>query len=167
MKELPLRLGISTCLLGQKVRFDGGHKHDRYLTDVLGRFFEFVPVCPELEVGMGVPRESVRLVGEPDAPRMVGNKTGEDWTERMAVYGRKRLAQLAGMGLCGYILKKDSPSSGMERVKVYDAASGMSERKGRGLFMPLRKALTGLEHGPDMGAVLPLIGRKKVLQRLG
>lgn len=142
-RERPLRVGISTCLLGQKVRFDGGHKHDRYLTDILGAYFEFVPVCPELEVGMGVPRESVRLVGTVDAPRMIGHRSGEDWTERMARYSAKRLAQLGKMGLSGYILKKDSPSCGMERVKVYPSEEGgLPDKHGVGLFA--RPLLEGL-----------------------
>ncbi len=129
----PIRIGISTCLLGQKVRFDAGHKRDRYITDILGQFFQFVPVCPELEVGMGVPRESVRLEGSPDHPRMVGNKTGADWTDRMDAYSRKRVAARDLQHLSGYILKKDSPSCGMERVKVY-GDSGMPQKSGRGLF---------------------------------
>lgn len=131
----PLRVGISTCLLGQKVRFDGGHKHDRYLTDILGAYFEFVPVCPELEVGMGVPREAVRLVGTAGAPRLVGVRSGEDWTDRMERLAARRVAQLERMGLSGYILKKDSPSCGMERVKVYGEGEGAApERTGVGLF---------------------------------
>lgn len=129
----PIRIGISTCLLGQKVRFDAGHKRDRYITDILGQFFLFVPVCPELEVGMGVPREAVRLEGSPENPRMVGNKTGADWTKRMNAYGKKRVAARDLQNLSGYILKKDSPSCGMERVKIY-SDSGMPQRSGRGLF---------------------------------
>ncbi len=132
--ERPLRVGISSCLLGQKVRYDGGHKQDRYLTDILGPYFEFVPVCPELEGGMGVPREAVRLVGTADAPRMIGVRSGEDWTERMNHHASRRVTQLAKMGLCGYILKKDSPSCGMERVKVYDPDGGMPDKSGTGLF---------------------------------
>jgi uncharacterized protein YbgA (DUF1722 family)/uncharacterized protein YbbK (DUF523 family) len=114
-----IRVGISTCLLGQKVRFDGGHKRDRLITDILGPYFQFVPVCPELEVGMGVPREAVRLEGSPDAPTMVGNRTGEDWTDRMNRYSDRRVRQRDLRDLSGYILKKDSPSCGMERVKLY------------------------------------------------
>ncbi len=126
-------VGISSCLLGQQVRWDGGHKRDRYLTDILGEYFRFVPVCPELEVGMGVPRESVRLVGDIDAPRMVGNKTGEDWTERMNSYSEKRIEDSDVKRVYGFILKKDSPSCGMQRVRVY-TETGMPERKGVGLF---------------------------------
>jgi uncharacterized protein YbgA (DUF1722 family)/uncharacterized protein YbbK (DUF523 family) len=131
--ETPIRVGISTCLLGQKVRFDGGHKHDRYITDILGSYFQFVPVCPELEVGMTVPREAVRLEGPVDAPRMVGNKTGQDWTKRMSNYTGKRVRQSDLSDLSGYILKKGSPSCGMERVKVY-AKPGTVLKTGIGLY---------------------------------
>src|SRR5512140_857426 len=128
-----IAVGISSCLLGQKVRFDGGHKQDRYITDILGAYFRFVPVCPELEVGMGVPRETVRLTGAAEAPAMIGIKSGSDWTENMNQYAQKRVARADLGGLCGYILKKDSPSCGMERVKVY-GKSKMPVRSGRGLF---------------------------------
>jgi uncharacterized protein YbgA (DUF1722 family)/uncharacterized protein YbbK (DUF523 family) len=128
-----IRVGLSTCLLGQKVRFDGGHKHSRYITDILGAYFTFVPVCPELEVGMGVPREPVHLEGDAAAPHMIGSRSGEDWTDRMNVYARKRVDQLAGMDLSGYILKSKSPSCGMERVSVV-SEKGMPQKVGRGLF---------------------------------
>ncbi len=131
--EKPIKVGVSACLLGQKVRFDAGHKQDRYITDILGQYFQFVPVCPEVEVGMGVPRESVRLVGASDAPRMVGTKTGADWTGRMRAYAEKRVRRRDMLGLCGYILKKDSPSCGMERVKRYQE-SGLAVRSAVGLY---------------------------------
>jgi uncharacterized protein YbgA (DUF1722 family)/uncharacterized protein YbbK (DUF523 family) len=131
--EIPLRVGISTCLLGEPVRFDAGHKHDRFITDILGDYFEFIPVCPELEVGMGVPRESIRLVGDVASPRLLGVKSGTDWTERMNRYSRERTKQLEGYQLSGYILKSDSPSCGMERVRVY-SDTGMPAKKGRGLY---------------------------------
>jgi uncharacterized protein YbgA (DUF1722 family)/uncharacterized protein YbbK (DUF523 family) len=129
----PIRVGISTCLLGRKVRYDGGHKHDRYVTDVLGKHFEFVPVCPELEAGMGVPRESVRLEGDPDNPRLVGNKTSADWTERVKSYSAKRIVKTDITELCGFIFKKNSPSCGMERVKVH-SDKGVPIKQGVGLF---------------------------------
>jgi uncharacterized protein YbgA (DUF1722 family)/uncharacterized protein YbbK (DUF523 family) len=131
--SLPIRVGISTCLLGEKVRFDAGHKKDRYLTDILGSYFEWVPVCPEVEVGMGVPREAVRLLGTAEAPRMVGTKSEEDWTERMTSYGDRRVRSLAEHELSGYILKSDSPSCGMERVRIY-GRTGIPVKNGRGLF---------------------------------
>lgn len=130
---LPIRLGISTCLLGEKVRFDAGHKKDAYLTDVLGEYFEWVPVCPELEVGMGVPREPVRLLGAPEAPRMVGVKSEKDWTVAMNDYAADRVASLRDLHLSGYIVKSDSPSCGMARVKVY-GKSGIPAKNGRGLY---------------------------------
>jgi uncharacterized protein YbgA (DUF1722 family)/uncharacterized protein YbbK (DUF523 family) len=126
-------IGTSSCLLGQKVRFDTGHKHDRFITDVLGPFVTLIPVCPEVEIGMGAPRESVKLVGNLNEPRMVGNKSGEDWTDRMLKYARQRVKQEDIRNLTGYILKRKSPSCGMERVRV-QTASKTSEYKGVGLF---------------------------------
>jgi uncharacterized protein YbgA (DUF1722 family)/uncharacterized protein YbbK (DUF523 family) len=128
-----IRLGISTCLLGEKVRYDGGHKLDHFLVDVLGKFVEWVPVCPEVEIGLSIPRESLRLVGDPAAPRLIAPKSGTDHTDRMRAWARERLEQLAAMDLCGFVLKKDSPSSGLFRVKVYNQ-HGMAERTGSGLF---------------------------------
>lgn len=130
---LPLRVGVSTCLLGREVRYNGGHKLDHYVTDLLSGYFEFVSVCPEVDVGMGVPREPVRLVGDESAPRMVGSDSGEDWTDRMNYYSRRRVAQLEKLELSGYILKNRSPSCGMERVKV-TTDQGMPGKIGRGLF---------------------------------
>ena len=128
----PLRLGISSCLLGEEVRFDGGHKRDRFLTDALGPYVEWVPVCPELEAGFGVPREAMRLVRTAGDIRLITVKTANDLTDRLQTYARRRLDELAGDNLCGYVLKKDSPSCGLERVKVY--GSPVPDRSGRGLF---------------------------------
>jgi len=128
-----IRVGISSCLLGQKVRFDGGHKHDRYLTDTLGEYFEWVPVCPEVELGLGTPREPIRLVQLGGEVRLVTTKTEVDLTQRMQTYARSRAVALAKEDLNGYILKKDSPSCGMERVRVY-APKGPATRDGQGLF---------------------------------
>ncbi len=128
-----IKLGISSCLLGNNVRYDGGHKLDRFLRDTLGRYVTFVPVCPEVECGLPVPRESMRLVGDPADPRLVTTRTGLDHTERMKSWARQRLDALAGENLCGFIFKKDSPSSGMLRVKVYND-KGMPEKTGSGLF---------------------------------
>jgi uncharacterized protein YbgA (DUF1722 family)/uncharacterized protein YbbK (DUF523 family) len=128
-----IKLGISTCLLGENVRFDGGHKLDRYLKDTLGQYVEYVPVCPEVECGFGVPRESFRLVGDPDNPRLVTTRTNRDHTERMTAWAKKRVGELGTEDLCGYIFKSGSPSSGMERVKVYDD-NGVPAKVGVGLF---------------------------------
>lgn len=127
-----IAIGVSSCLLGEKVRYDGGHKHDRYITDTLGRFFRFVPVCPEVGCGLPVPREAMRLEGDPAAPRLVTNRTGIDLTERMLDFCRKKVVELERQELCGFIFKKDSPSSGLFRVKVY--GGGMPSKTGRGLF---------------------------------
>ena len=131
--ENKITLGISTCLLGENVRYDGGHKLDRFIRDTLGRYVEFVPVCPEVECGMSIPREALRLVGDPESPRLVTQKTDQDFTEQMQSWGQKRLQGLAGKELCGYIFKSRSPSSGMERIKVYQE-NGMPVNKGVGIW---------------------------------
>jgi len=128
-----LRVGISACLLGEEVRFDGGHKRDAFLTTVLGPHVDWVPVCPEVEVGMGTPRETLRLVRVDRTIRMLTTRTGVDHTDPMNAWAKGRLDALAREGLDGYVLKKDSPSCGMERVKVF-SATGMATREGRGLF---------------------------------
>lgn len=127
------KLGISACLLGEKVRYDGSHKHDRFLTDTLGKYVEYVPVCPEVECGMSVPREALRLVGDPESSRLVTRKTHMDYTDQMLDWAAKRLAELEREELCGFIFKGRSPSSGMERVKVY-SDQGMPVQKGVGVF---------------------------------
>ena len=129
----PIRIGISSCLLGQKVRFDGGHKHDRYLTDTLGTYFEWVPICPEVEIGLGTPRETIRLVQLGGDTRLVSTKSEVDLTERMQRYATQRVKLLKGEEISGYILKKSSPSCGMERVKVYQP-KGPAKRTGTGVF---------------------------------
>jgi uncharacterized protein YbgA (DUF1722 family)/uncharacterized protein YbbK (DUF523 family) len=129
----PIRIGISACLLGREVRFDGGHKRDAFLTETFARFVEWVPVCPEVECGLGTPREAMRLVRVDDSVRLLTVKTGLDLTERMERFARPRLSALAGEHLSGYVLKKDSPSCGLERVKVYGRHGG-AVRGGRGLF---------------------------------
>jgi uncharacterized protein YbgA (DUF1722 family)/uncharacterized protein YbbK (DUF523 family) len=131
--EEKIRIGVSACLLGQPVRFDGGHKHDRYLTNTLGEYLDFVPVCPEVESGFSIPRETLRLVGDPQNPRLVTSRTNIDHTDRMLGWAEKRVRELEAENLCGFIFKSDSPSSGLMRVKVYNA-KGMAEKKGVGLF---------------------------------
>jgi len=128
-----LRVGISSCLLGEAVRWDGGHKRDYFIAELLSRYVDYFPVCPELEVGMGVPREAVHLVGAEAAPRMVGIRSGKDWTAAMREYALSRVRQLEALDLSGYVLKKDSPSCGMERVRVH-FGKGRPSRKGVGLF---------------------------------
>lgn len=137
-----IKLGISTCLLGEKVRFDGGHKGDRFLTDTLGQYVEYVPVCPEVECGFGVPREPFRLVGDCQSSRLVTLRTNHDHTERMLQWAKRKVMELKRENLCGFIFKSGSPSSGMERVKVYDE-NGIPAKKGVGIF-----ARIFMEHFP-------------------
>jgi uncharacterized protein YbgA (DUF1722 family)/uncharacterized protein YbbK (DUF523 family) len=129
----PVRVGISSCLLGESVRFDGGHKRDAFLTETFGSFVEWVPVCPEVECGLGTPRESMRLVRVDKEIRLLTVKTGVDLTDRLDEYAQRRVEELASEELCGYVLKKDSPSCGLERVKIYDAHQ-VPARSGRGIF---------------------------------
>jgi len=131
--ENKITIGVSSCLLGNEVRYDGGHKHDRYITETLGRYLSFVPVCPEVECGLPIPREAMRLVGEVDRPRLVTNKTGVDHTDRMLTWARKKVVELEKENLCGFIFKNRSPSSGMERVKVYDG-NNVPRAVGVGIF---------------------------------
>src|ERR1700722_14547842 len=119
VSDAPIRIGISACLLGKEVRFDGGHKRSDFLVDVLGPFVEFVPVCPEVEIGLGVPRETLRLVRDGGEIRLIGNKSGVDQTVAMRRYADRRTVALANDDLSGYVLKKDSPSCGMERVRLH------------------------------------------------
>lgn len=126
-------LGISSCLLGENVRYDGGHKLDHYLRDTLGQFVQWVPVCPEVECGLPVPREAMHLTGDPGSPRLVTRFSGIDHTERMQQWAKKKLSGLERLNLCGFVFKARSPSSGMERVKVY-SKSGKSFTMGSGLF---------------------------------
>jgi uncharacterized protein YbgA (DUF1722 family)/uncharacterized protein YbbK (DUF523 family) len=137
-----IRLGISACLLGQQVRFDGGHKWDRFITDTLGKYVDFIPVCPEVECGLGIPREAMHLAGNPQNPRLVTVRSGLDHTDRMLTWARQRVVDLEKEELCGFIFKSDSPSSGMERVKVY-GPSGTPTKTGVGLF-----ARAFMEHFP-------------------
>jgi uncharacterized protein YbbK (DUF523 family) len=133
------RIGISRCLLGDEVRYDGGHKRDPILVETFGRFVEWVPVCPELEMGMGTPREPIHLVASADGVpsgahrvRLLGVHSAHDWTRDMDRWRRTRVRELARENLSGYVLKKDSPSCGLERVRVH-GTRGVT-RSGRGLF---------------------------------
>lgn len=136
--KMKIKLGISTCLLGEKVRYDGGHSHDRFLTQTLGQFVEYLPVCPETECGMPIPREALRLEGPSDDPRLMTRKTRLDKTDQMKTWIRNRLDELSEENLCGFIFKSKSPSSGLYRIKVY-GDDGRVRKNGTGLFA---KALT-------------------------
>lgn len=133
MSNNRIRLGISTCLLGEKVRYDGQHKYDPFLVETLGQYVDYVPVCPEVECGMPTPRESIRLEGDPENPRLVTSRTHKDVTEMELSWARKRLKELEREALDGYVFKSKSPSSGMERVKVYQS-NGQVIKKGVGIW---------------------------------
>jgi len=133
MTASPIRLGISRCLLGDEVRFDGGHKQDHFLTDVLGRYVEWVPVCPEVEAGLGTPREAMRLVGNPHRPRLMTITSKHDHTKAMETMVEERLDSLKEVDLSGFVFKRGSPSCGVERVRVY-TFQGMPSHSGAGIF---------------------------------
>lgn len=139
-----IRLGISACLLGEKVRYDGGHKLDHYLKDTLGRFVDWTPVCPEVESGLPVPREAMHLVGTTEATRLVTRKTGRDYTGLMQRWAEGRLKELEKEDLYGFIFKSRSPSSGMRGVKVFNPY-GIAAASGVGIF-----ARAYMEHFPLM-----------------
>lgn len=128
-----IKLGVSSCLLGNPVRYNGQHTLDRFLTDQLGQYVEWVPVCPEVECGLPVPRETMRLVGMPEAPRLVTTHSGIDHTAQMLTWIDKKLPELERENLCGFVFKSRSPSSGMQGVKIY-TEQGMPSRQGSGLF---------------------------------
>jgi uncharacterized protein YbgA (DUF1722 family)/uncharacterized protein YbbK (DUF523 family) len=128
-----ISLGISSCLLGNNVRYDGGHKLDHFLVETLGQYVDWVPVCPEVESGLPIPREAMHLVGDPEEPRLVTIRTKVDHTTRMKRWAKKRTAELGNEGLCGFVFKSRSPSSGMRGVKIYTEA-GMPNSTGSGIF---------------------------------
>nr|MBS0021410.1 DUF1722 domain-containing protein [Gammaproteobacteria bacterium] len=160
-----IKIGVSACLLGEQVRFDGGHKQDAYINGTLSQYFQFVPVCPEVAIGLGTPREPIRLVGDPANPRAVGVRSPQlDVTEKLQAYGRQMGREL--LDLSGYILKRASPSCGMERVKVYKpngvpigkSANGIYAR----IFMQMHLLLPVEEEGRLGDPVL----RENFIQRI-
>jgi uncharacterized protein YbgA (DUF1722 family)/uncharacterized protein YbbK (DUF523 family) len=128
-----IRIGVSSCLLGQKVRYDGGHKYNPFVVETLGPYAEWVPVCPEVEYGLPVPREPMRLVGKPSSPRLVTIRTGVDHTDGMLAWADERLAGLEKERLSGFVFKSKSPSSGIQGVRVYPEG-GIPSRTGIGIF---------------------------------
>jgi len=130
--QIQIPVGISACLLGQKVRFDGGHKRSKYCLDVLSECFKYVPLCPEVAIGLPTPRQPIRLVGDAAAPRVVGTKDSSlDVTDKLSDFADRVTEKHSEF--CGYILMKGSPSCGMERVKVYHP-NGMPNEAGSGAF---------------------------------
>lgn len=127
-----IRVGVSSCLLGQKVRYDGGHKRHDFVADTLGARVVFVPVCPEVELGLGTPRQTLRLIRKDGDVRLI-MANGHDYTVAMRAFAKKRVEQLKDDDLSGYVLKKDSPSCGLTRVKVYEE-TGIPFKSGRGVY---------------------------------
>ncbi len=127
------RIGISQCLLGEKVRYDGGHKRDAFLTDVLSPFVQWVPVCPEVEAGLGTPREAMHLAGDPQTPKLLTIHTKNDHTLTLQAFSQRRVKELREGDLDGYIFKKNSPSCGVHRVTVY-SEKGHPGKRGIGIF---------------------------------
>ena len=160
-----IKLGISACLLGENVRYDGGHKLDRFLTDTLGQYVEYVPICPEVECGLGVPREPMHLVGDPVSPRLMTIRTKRDMTDRMIQWAKKRVAELDRENLCGFIFKSDSPSSGMERVKVYNE-KGVPVKKGIGIFARIFMEYFPLLPVEDEGRLHDPLLRENFVERI-
>ncbi len=152
-----IKVGISSCLLGERVRYDGGHRLDEFLKETLGRYFTYVPVCPEVECGLPIPREAMHLAKSPQGPRLVTRQTGVDHTERMREWSARRVEQLRSENLCAFIFKANSPSSGLFRVKLYDGAefhgdlaTGLWAKAFTDAFPGLPVEEDGRLHNPDI-----------------
>jgi uncharacterized protein YbbK (DUF523 family) len=159
-----IKIGISSCLLGRNVRYDGGHKLDPYLKDTLGQVVEWVPVCPEVEAGLAVPREAMQLISGPDAPRLATIGTRIDHTERMTQWIRRELVRLADQGLSGFVFKARSPSCGVRDTEIV-TASGSAAGKGAGLFAAAVTARFPALPAEDEGRLQDAIVRKSFLER--
>jgi len=129
-----IKIGVSSCLIGEKVRWNGDHKQNHFVREILANYFEYISVCPEMEVGMGVPRETVALYGNLEKSRMISKKTQTDWTKPMEYYIKDRISSLEHENLCGYIFKSKSPSCGLGRVPVYAEFGSHRVRHGAGVF---------------------------------
>ena len=115
----PIRIGVSSCLLGEPVRYNGGHKRDPFLVQTLGPFVSWVPVCPEVELGLGTPRDTIRLERRGDAVRLIMPSQERDLTDAMRAFAQRRVRELEALKLSGYVLKKDSPSCGMDLSLIH------------------------------------------------
>lgn len=163
----PLILGVSACLLGRAVRYDGSHKLDRWITEELGRFARFVPVCPEVEAGLGVPREPMRLTGDPAAPRLVTIHTGRDLTDRLQRWAEARIRELAEAQVRGFIFKSRSPSSGLARVQVSPLGGGAPVPAGIGIFARVFVERFPLLPVTDEECLADPLARQRFISRLG
>jgi len=160
-----LRLGVSACLLGRPVRFDGGHKRDTFVTEALAPFADWVPVCPEDEAGLGTPREAMRLVRQNGGERLVAVRSQRDLTDTLTDFAATRMPQLAALNLDGFVLKKDSPSCGLVRVKVY-SEHGVPERTGRGLFAQALCAAMPMLPVEEEGRLCDPVLRENFIERV-
>lgn len=168
LEYYPIRIGISSCLLGQKVRYNGDHKWNQFVVEVLGNYFKWLPICPEVEIGLGVPRDTLRLVLGPDKsdpPRLIVTKTGEDLTDRMESYAQNRISDIDPLSIHGYIFKKGSPSCGVERVSIY-RGNHMDNKKGRGVFAEKLVQLYPLLPVEEEGRLSDLTLRRNWVERV-
>jgi uncharacterized protein YbgA (DUF1722 family) len=160
--EDKIKLGVSACLLGEEVRYDGGHKRDRFITDTLANYVAFVPVCPEMEAGFGVPRESMHLRGNPDAPRLVTTKSNRDVTAQMLKWAKTRVRELEAENICGFIFKARSPSSGMEEEEGRLHDTKLRENFIESIFV-LKRWRTCLDEGKTRGRLVKFHTQHKLL----
>ena len=160
-----IKLGVSACLLGDEVRYDGGHRSYPYLVETLARFFTLVKVCPEVGVGMSTPRETVRLEGRADAPRMIASETGRDWTAKMTRWSRAWVRESKDEHLCGFVFKNNSPSCGVFGVKIYDG-KGRPWDHGSGLFALEFRRKNPLAPVQDEGRLEDPLERENFLERV-
>ncbi|MCG8429145.1 MAG: DUF523 and DUF1722 domain-containing protein [Chromatiales bacterium] len=158
-------IGISACLLGEKVRYDGGHKRDTFIVETLSKYCNFLPLCPETAIGMSTPRPPIRLIGAYQRPQAVGVKdTSLNVTQQLEAYAYDQVSRLPN--ICGYILKKDSPSCGMERVKVYPRPDSAAERKGSGIFARILMERSPLLPVEEEGRLNDPVLRENFINRL-
>ena len=162
---LPIRIGISRCLLGEPVRYDGGHKRDRFVSEVLSRHVEWVPICPEVEAGFGTPREAMRLEGNASKPQLIMITTKRNMTRPLIAFAGRKLKTLEDVYLSGYIFKKDSPSCGIERVNLFNA-HGSPSRTGVGLFARAFKEQFPLVPIEDEGRLCDPMLRDHFIERV-
>jgi len=132
--EEKIKIGVSSCLLGEKVRWDGDHKQDQYVLDVLDSCFDCVSICPEVDAGMSVPREAVALYGTLEKQKMITKGNQTDWTKKMVRFKKDRIRELRKENICGYVFKSNSPSCGIEKVPIYSEFSSSRVRYGSGMF---------------------------------
>ena len=162
---IKIKLGISSCLLGENVRYDGGHKLNPFLKDTLGAYVDYVPVCPEVECGLGVPRESMRLEGAPANPRLVTTASKQDRTDLLMNWSHKRVVELAAENICGFIFKSRSPSCGSERVKVYNE-NDIAVKTGTGIFARIFMENFPMLPVADEESLQDTLMREKFIERI-